>query len=287
MLEMLQIDFMVNALVACLIFGVLLSYLGIHVVGRGIVFVDLALGQISSFGVAISEYLHIGHLWLPVLFTLAGAFLLSLIHIHDKRLKLEAIIGIIYVATSAFTVLVISKTPHGESNIQEVLFGALLATTTADIMRLTAAMGVLSLLHILFHKHVYRMTELIQADGSYTVGIKERAWNFFFYMSIGLSIVLAVRLGGVLPVFSYLIVPAVSAVMLARNKSLIIVIALANSAIAGFFGLWLSYTYDFPAGPSIVAVFAIIFSVASILRFIRLHSGILCIFTRLWRRGAI
>ncbi|KAA3618783.1 MAG: metal ABC transporter permease [Calditrichaeota bacterium] len=271
MFEMMGIDFMVNALFACLIFGLLLSYLGIHVVGRGIVFVDLALGQISSFGVAISDYFHMGHLWLPVAFTLVGAFLLSLIHIHDKRLKLEAIIGIIYVATSAFTVLVISKTPHGESNIQEVLFGALFATTSVDIFRMLGAFGLLAILHFAFHKHLYRMTELIQSGDDSQFGLKERAWNFFFYMSIGLSIVLAVRLGGVLPVFSYLVVPAVSAVMLARNKAAIVLVALLNSALAGFFGLWLSYTYDFPAGPSIVAIFAVIFVVATILRFVRLR----------------
>lgn len=271
MFDMLQIDFMVNALLACLIFGLLLSYLGIHVVGRGIVFVDLALGQISSFGVAISDFFHLGHLWLPIVFTLAGAFLLSLIHVQDKRLKLEAIIGIIYVATSALTVLVISKTPHGESNIQEVLFGALLATTTADIIRLALAFGLLGLIHILFHRHIYNMTALIQGNEQQRIGMKERFWNFFFYMSIGLSIVFAVRLGGVLPIFAYLIVPAVCAVMLTQVRWGIIGIALGISALAGFSGLQFSFTYDFPAGPSIVAAFAVIFIIASVLRFIRIY----------------
>lgn len=269
MFEMFGLDFMVNAFLACLIFGLMLSYLGIHVVGRGIVFVDLALGQISSFGVAMAGYLNTGKLWLPIACTLAGAFLMSLIHVQDRRLKLEAIIGIIYVVTSALTVLVISKTPHGESDIQEVLFGALLAATDREILYLLLVFGLLGLLHFLFRRPIFELTERIESRTEMRVGWRERGWNFFFYMSIGLSIVFAVRLGGVLPVFSYLVVPAVSAVMVARRKWIVVVLAIFNSVVAGLFGLWLSYTFDFPAGPSIVAVFGVIIAGAALLRFVR------------------
>ena len=133
MLEMLDLSFMVYALLASLTMGFLLSYLGVHVVGRGIVFVDLALGQISSLGVAFAGFLHFGENWLPIVFTLLGAVLLSFIHIRDKRLKLEAVIGIIYVVAAAVTVLVISKTPHGEADISEVLFGTLLAVSPEEL----------------------------------------------------------------------------------------------------------------------------------------------------------
>src|SRR2546423_9439571 len=108
MFQMFQLPFMVQAFVVAIITGVLLSYLGVHVVGRGIVFVDLALGQISSLGVAVAAFIGATANTIPILFTLVGAFLLSLIHIKDKRLKLEAIIGIIYAIASAMTVMFIS-----------------------------------------------------------------------------------------------------------------------------------------------------------------------------------
>src|SRR5882672_5757311 len=111
MFDMFQLPFMVQAFAAAIITGVVLSYLGVHVVGRGIVFVDLALGQISSLGVAFSDYIGRGKTSIPILFALLGAFLMSFINIRDKRLKLEAVIGIIYAVASATTVMIISKTP--------------------------------------------------------------------------------------------------------------------------------------------------------------------------------
>lgn len=269
MWEMFQLSFMVNAFLACLILGLLLSYLGIHVVGRGIVFVDLALGQISSLGVAIAEFLHFGEEWLPVLFTLVGALLLSLIHIRDKRLKLEAVIGIIYVVAAAVTVLVISKTPHGEADIQEVLFGALLAVTDTELVHLGVIFGVLVILHAVFYKQVFRITEQLRRGEAVSFTLRDRLWNFFFYLSIGLAIVFAVRIGGVLPVFSYLVIPAVSALMMTRRDLMASILAVIIAGLAGYGGLWFAYTYDFPAGPSIVAIFGVLFILAVLVRAVR------------------
>src|SRR5450432_1944838 len=105
MFEMFHLPFMVQAFAAAVITGILLSYMGVHVVGRGIVFVDLALGQISSLGVAFSDYIGHGKTIIPIVFALAGALLMSLINIRDRRLKLEAVIGIIYAVASAATVM--------------------------------------------------------------------------------------------------------------------------------------------------------------------------------------
>ncbi|MCB0832982.1 MAG: metal ABC transporter permease [Bacteroidetes bacterium] len=269
MFEMFSLEFMLHAFLACCILGFLLSYLGIHVVGRGIVFVDLALGQISSLGVAIAEFVHYGEWWLPIVFTVLGAVLLSLIHIHDRRLRLEAVIGIVYVVASAVTVLIIAKTPHGEANIQEVLFGILLGVTGDDLRNLLYVFGVIGILHIIFYKAINTITVKMEAGESGNFSLKERGLNFFFYMSIGLAIVFAVRIGGVLPVFAFLVVPAVSAVLLARNKVVILILAVGISVLASYFGLLFAYTLDFPTGPSVVAMFGAIFLLASGARFIR------------------
>jgi ABC-type Mn2+/Zn2+ transport system permease subunit len=269
MFEMFNLSFMVQAFIACVMMGLILSYLGIHVVGRGIVFVDLALGQISSLGVAFADYSGYGKVWVPIVFTLTGAFLLSLIHIKDRRLKLEAIIGIIYAIASAFTVLLISKTPHGEADISEVLFGHILAVTAADMRNMAIVFAALALLHAVFFKRIFRLTEMMEGEQTPSFTLRERLWNFFFYLSIGLAIVFAVRAGGVLPVFSYLVIPPVTAVLVARSKLLVVLITLFNAIIASLFGLYVSYTFDFPTGASIVAVFGVMFAGAGILRLLR------------------
>src|SRR5215467_5710117 len=171
MLEMFQLPFMVQAFVVALITGALLSYLGVHVVGRGIVFVDLALGQISSLGVAFAAFIGSGVTSIPLIFTLVGALLMSFINIRDKRLKQEAIIGILYAFASALTVLFISKTPHGDSDVQEVLFGNILSVSWDKVKTTAFIFGGIALLHLIFYKKFFALTESfenMEATGSQT-----------------------------------------------------------------------------------------------------------------------
>jgi zinc/manganese transport system permease protein len=263
MFAMLQLPFMVQALIAALITGAVLSYLGVHVVGRGIVFVDLALGQISSLGVAFAAFIGTGLTSIPLIFTLAGALLMSFINIRDKRLKQEAIIGILYAFASALTVLLISKTPHGDSDIQEVLFGNILSVSWSQISTLGIVFGVIILVHLAFFNRFFGLTKSFENGENHLIGIFN-IWNFLFYISIGLAIVFAVKINGVIPVFSFLIIPAVSAIMLTKNNLAVFIIALVISVLASFFGLSFSFHYDFPAGSSIVAILGVIFILASV-----------------------
>jgi len=262
MFEMFQLPFMVQAFIAALITGAVLSYLGVHVVGRGIVFVDLALGQISSLGVAFAAFIGTGLTSIPLIFTLAGALLMSFINIRDKRLKQEAIIGILYAFASALTVLLISKTPHGDSDIQEVLFGNILSVSWGQISTLGIVFGVIALLQLVFFNKFFGLTKSFENGENHLIGIFN-LWNFLFYISIGLAIVFAVKINGVIPVFSFLIIPAVSAIMLTKNNFAVFIIALIISVLASFFGLNFSFHYDFPAGSSIVAILGVIFILAS------------------------
>lgn len=268
MFDMFQLPFMVQAFTAAVITGVLLSYLGVHVVGRGIVFVDLALGQISSLGVAFAAFIGTGLTSIPLIFTLTGALLMSFINITDKRLKQEAIIGILYAFASALTVLLISKTAHGDSDIQEVLFGNILSVSWEQIKTIGLVFGILLLLQIVFFKKFFTLTESFENGVNHLVGIFN-IWNFLFYISIGLAIVFAVKINGVIPVFSYLIIPAVSAIMLTKNKTAVLTTAIIISIVGGFFGLNFSFHYDFPAGSSIVVVLGSMFILAALYRIIR------------------
>lgn len=268
MFDMFQLPFMVQAFAAATITGILLSYMGVHVVGRGIVFVDLALGQISSLGVAFAAFIGTGMTSIPLIFTLAGALLMSFINIHDKRLKQEAVIGILYAFSSALTVLLISKTPHGDSDIQEVLFGNILSVSWQQISITGIVFGAIALVQLVFFRKFSSLTESFENGLTHLVGIFN-VWNFLFYISIGLAIVFAVKINGVIPVFSYLIIPAVSAIMLTKNKTMVFVIAFVISILASFFGLDFSFHYDFPAGSSIVTVLGIIFILAAAIKVVR------------------
>ena len=261
---MLSLNFMVQALIISLITGLFLSYLGLHVVGRGIVFVDLAIGLISSLGGAFAAFVGYGLTTIPLVFTLIGAILISMIDIRDKRLKLEAIIGIIYAFSSAATVMFISKTPHGDSDVQEVLFGNVLSVDMKQIFITGAVFGILLLLHVIFQNKFFELTRSFETNKNNTKSFN--IWNFLFYISIGLSIVFAVKISGVIPVFSYLIFPSVCAIMLARSNKRVIIITMLVSFLGSFLGLNVSFRYDFPAGSSIVAVLGCIFILVSVIR---------------------
>jgi len=194
--------------------------------------------------------------------------LMSFINIRDKRLKQEAIIGIIYAFASALTVLLISKTPHGDSDIQEVLFGNILSVSWQQIATLGTVFGAIALMHIIFYKKFSSLTESFENGENHLVGIFN-IWNFLFYISIGLAIVFAVKINGVIPVFSYLIIPAVSAILVSKNKATVIVIAIIISILASFFGLDFSFHYDFPAGSSVVTILGIIFILAAIYNIVK------------------
>jgi ABC-type Mn2+/Zn2+ transport system permease subunit len=193
---------------------------------------------------------------------------MSFINIRDKRLKQEAIIGILYAFASALTVLLISKTPHGDSDIQEVLFGNILSVSNEKILTLGIVFGAIALVQLVFFKKFLTLTKSFESGENHRVGIFN-FWNFLFYISIGLAIVFAVRINGVIPVFSYLIIPAVSAIMFSKNDAVVFIISLVISVLASFLGLNFSFHYDFPAGSSIVAILGGIFILASFYRIIK------------------
>ena len=265
MSDMFTQDFIFNALKISIIMGLLLSYLGVHVVGRGIVFVDLALGQISMLGVAFANFIGKDVTLISIIFTMVGAFLLSFIKIKDKRLKQEAIIGIVYAVASAATVLFISKSPHGESDISEVLFGSVFTVTNEQIMTMAVTFGLIGLVQVIFRKKFFGLTEKFENHQIEEVGMFD-LWNFLFYLSIGMAIVLAVRSAGVIPVFSYLIIPPVSAILISRKKVSMVVISMIVGVLGSFFGLFFSAHYDFPAGSSVVAILGAIFGLMAVIR---------------------
>ena len=249
MLEMLSIPFMQQAIFASSILAVMLAYLGIHVVKRRIVFVDLAIAQLSAVGVVVAMLLDSNPLLFSLIFTLVGASLLSLPD-YEGRIPQEAIMGIIYAVASAGAVLLIAKIPHGEADILNLFFGNILGVTSKQIIILLVVFGFVTLTHILLSKKFIQAAENSTADQ--TNKGHRRFWNLIFYLTLALVIAVAIRTSGVLLVFSTLVIPAVTALLFFQRFSHMVLTALGIGLLATWTGLYSSFQFDLPTGPTIV-----------------------------------
>jgi zinc/manganese transport system permease protein len=254
MLDMLAIPFLRQALIASLLMGVMLAYLGIHVVRRRIVFVDLAIAQLSAVGVALAMVLEKDPVGFSLIFTLGGAALLSL-PAYERRIPQEAIMGIVYAVASAVAILIVAKMPHGEADILNLFFGNILAVTTNQIVFLAVVFGLTGLVHTIFFKHLFQAPLPAQEPPGHR--LKQMGWNLLFYLTLAVVIAVAIRTAGVLLVFSNLVIPAVAAFLLTQRFSLLLFGSIGIGLLANLTGLYASYRFDLPTGPSIVAALGI------------------------------
>jgi ABC-type Mn2+/Zn2+ transport system permease subunit len=266
MLEMLSIPFMRQALLASLLLGIMLSYLGIHVVKRRIVFVDLAIAQLSAVGVAMAMLLDRDPVTFSMGFTLTGAALLSL-PAYERRIPQEAVMGIVYAVASAVAILMIAKMPHGEADILNLFYGNILAVTTKQIEQLLLIFGLVVAIHTVFQKQLMHIPG--PSAENRDVHRAEFGWNLLFYLTLALVIAVAIRTAGVLVVFSNLVIPAVAAFLFAERFRTLIFLSVGIGLIANWTGLYASYHFDLPTGPSIVT------SLGSWLVLVGLYKGLL------------
>ena len=271
MLEMLSIPFLRQALLASLLMAVMLAYLGIHVVRRRIVFVDLAIAQLSAVGVALAMLLDQDPIIFSLAVTLIGAGLLSL-PAYERRIPQEAIMGIVYAVASAVAVLIIAKMPHGEADLLKLFFGNILAVTASQIGLLILTFALVGLIHAIFSKQLLHIPHTTHEHPGY--GFKGVGWNLLFYLTLALVIAVAIRTAGVLLVFSNLVIPAVAALLFAERVWVLLPLAIGIGLIANWTGLYASFHFDLPTGPSIVAALGGWLLLAS------LFKG----FLRLWRQ---
>ena len=249
-------------LVALILLPAALVYFGLHVVGRGIIFVDLALAQIAALGIAAAALLgadpHHGILpyALAILFTMAGAALFSLTRFRHPRVPQEAIIGIIYIVAAAAATLVLSRTAAGDEEIKNLLVGNILLVSRAEVLGTLALYLGVGALHFWLRRRFYLISfDLEEAERQ---GMSVRLWDFIFYASFGLVVTSFVRIAGVYLVFSYLIVPAVCGALLSPRTVVRLAIGWGVALVAGVSGLLLSTQWesmDLPTGPTIVCIF--------------------------------
>jgi zinc/manganese transport system permease protein len=257
-------------LVACLVIVAIHSYLGLHVIAREVIFVDLSLAQMAALGstVAIlagSESDSTAALIYALGFTSLGAAVFALTRSDERgRVPQEAIIGIVYVVASAAAILVADRTPRGGEAIKDILVGSLLWVTWPTIIRLAGIYVVVGLFHWVLRKRF--LTISFQPAIALANGWSIRLWDFLFYLSFGIVITFSVPIAGVLLVFSFLVVPAAVAFQFTDRQGVLAVIAWLTGALASASGLLISFHYDLPTGPIVVCMFGVLLLVAFGLR---------------------
>jgi zinc/manganese transport system permease protein len=263
-------------LLAVILLPGLLAYFGLHVVERGVIFVDLALAQIAAFGVCVAMVVgsHSGehpHTYAISLgFSLAGAALFALTRFRHPRIPQEAFIGIFYIVAAAASTLVLSRTAEGAEVIQGLLLGNILLVGQDQVLRTFALFAVIAVLHWVWRKRFLQCS--FEEDEARREGVRLRLWDFFFYASFGIVVMSFVQIAGVYLVFSYLIVPAVCGALLATRVRSRLIIGWVVAFVAGVTGLALSVEMeglDLPTGPTIVCLFGLLLVVSAALAYVR------------------
>ncbi|HEX6558852.1 MAG TPA: metal ABC transporter permease [Longimicrobiales bacterium] len=263
------LELMLPPFVACMLLVAMLSYLGLHVIAREVIFVDLSLAQMAALGSLSALLFHPAEGSItPYLFSLGatalGAFLFALTRTTGRgRVPQEAFIGIVYVVASAAAILVANKVPGGGEAIEKTLVGSILWVTWPTIYKLAAAFAVLGMIHFML-RHRF-LTISFHPEEAEQAGWRIRWWDFFFYLLFGIVITFAVPVAGVLMVFSFLVVPAVTAFLFTADKRRLAVISWITGAAASSLGLWVSYSTDLPTGPVIVCMYGLLLVLAGVI----------------------
>ncbi|HUR47245.1 MAG TPA: iron chelate uptake ABC transporter family permease subunit [Candidatus Saccharimonadales bacterium] len=247
--------FMKWPLIACLILPWLLVYLGLHIVEREIIFVDLALAQIAALGSSLSIVFGFDvHDWqsyaFSVVFTLVGAIIFTLTRTQSHKVPQEALIGIIYVVAAAGGILALSKSAGGSEELQRSMIGELLVVTPREILQTFALFVVVGMVHFLFRRKFLAIS--FEPEAAVARGISVRWWDFLFYALFGLVVTSFVHIGGVLLVFSYLIIPAICGAYLAKSLLARLAVGWLIATLASMASLYVTTRVDLPLGAAIV-----------------------------------
>ncbi|HXK10511.1 MAG TPA: metal ABC transporter permease [Vicinamibacteria bacterium] len=256
--------FLAAPLVASLILTGIHAYLGVHVVERGVIFVDLSLAQIAALGSTIAILLPFtgqdphGPWVYPMglVFTFIGAAIFSTIRIRRARIPQEAIIGIAYAVASAATILAMSHATSESEHLKEMLVGNILAVSWWEVGKTAALYAVIGAFHYLFRRQFLAIS--MDRERAERDGLNVRFWDFLFYASFGFVVTSSVLIAGVLLVFCYLIVPSVAAMLYADRVGPRLAIGWTMGFVVSFLGIYLSVKLDLPTGAAMVCTFGLV-----------------------------
>jgi len=267
-----MIAFLFWPLLACLILTGMHTYLGIHVIRRGVIFVDLALAQLAALGSTIA--LLFGYdLHDPATYffslgmTFVGAGFFAVSRQRHEVIPQEAIIGVTYAVSAAAALIALDQAPGGAEHIRSLLVGNILTVSSAEVIKTALLYLGVGLAHYLYRKPMIALS--FDFEGAVSLAYRVRAWDFFFYVTFGLVVTSSVALGGVLLVFSYLIVPALLSLLFSEKILHRMAIGWGIGLLASLLGLYGSVLWDAPTGASIVCAFGFIFFLTIITQWLR------------------
>jgi zinc/manganese transport system permease protein len=270
-LQLLTIPF----LVALVLTGIH-TYLGVHVLSRNIIFVDLALAQISALGATVAFMLgyypqSIAAYGYSLAFTIVGAVILSFSRNWTGRVSQETFIGVVYVVSAAAAFLLVDQSPQGAEHIKQMLIGSILTATETDLLKVGLLYGAVGLFHWFARRQFLQIS--FQPDRVEQPNLRLWIWDFLFYVSFGVVVTSSVAIAGVLLVFCFLIIPAAIGTLYSDRILPKLLIGWAIGILASSVGLSLSFVADLPTGATIVCVFGGILALAALLKPFILASG--------------
>ena len=263
-LSLMQVaSFLAAPFAASLILTGIHAYLGVHVVERGVIFVDLSLAQIAALGATFAILLpfsggdpHAPQVyWVSLAFTFVGAAIFSLVRGQSSRIPQEAIIGITYAVASAASILAMSKSTSEAEHLKDMLVGNIIAVSWHEVYKTAGLYGLIGLFHFIFRRQF--LTISMQHDRPEITGLNVRFWDFLFYASFGFVVTSSVAIAGVLLVFCYLIVPSVAAMLYAETVGRRLAIGWTMGTLVSAAGVYLSLVLDLPTGATIVCTFGL------------------------------
>jgi len=236
---------------------------GLQVLKRNVVFVDLALAQCAALGATLAFMQ--GHMpqsagayaW-SLGFAWSAALILSLIRYAPSRIPPEALVGVLYVASTAAAILLIEKAPQGAEHLKQILIGSVLTVSVDELIRVVPLyVGIGFILWLAAHRGWLERT-----------GFAGWVADLGFYAAFGLVVTSSVAMAGVLLVFSFLIIPALIGLLWARTFGNQLLVGWGVGGLAAGTGLWASYVLDTSTGATMVCAFALTLCIALVARVI-------------------
>lgn len=275
MLDAATLAFLAPCFVASLILTGIHAYLGVHVVERGVIFVDLSLAQIAALGGTIALLMPVSHgdphapivYWISLGFTFLGALVFSTIRSRRARIPQEAIIGICYAVASAASILAMSKATSEGEHLKDMLVGNILAVSWWEVGKTALLYGAVGLFHYVFRRQFFAISLDHREEGhAAALGLSVPLWDFLFYASFGFVVTSSVSIAGVLLVFCYLIVPSVAAMLYADSIGKRLAIGWSMGTLVSALGVYLSLKLDLPTGATIVCTFGLVLIIMASVR---------------------
>jgi len=269
------LPFLLAPFVASLILTGIHAYLGVHVVERGVIFVDLALAQIAALGATVAIVVGMdphgrGSYWISLGFTFLGAAIFALARTRRGHIPQEAFIGIAYAVASAMAILLMSKATGETEHLKDMLVGNILAVSWPEVRKTAILYGAIGIFHYIFREKFLMIS--MNHERAEQLGIKVRFWDFLFYASFGFVVTSSVAIAGVLLVFCYLIVPSVGAMLFADRIGRRLAIGWTMGTLVSALGCFLSVQLDTPTGATIVVTFGGVLVLMFLLHLILHHS---------------